>query len=347
VATAFTSYDRVFQPIILVRVDGEDADDLVFHMESLDVHDELKKAMEATIVFEAQDPEPGLRGSLIEDERLQPGANWEIRWGYLTDLSRTRRFLVTHFIPDFRLDGSLKVTLFLHSKGARLNRDTKSRNWGRVNTSDIARRIASRYGLAADIEISNDRRNRAYVQPTGTPDLVYLQKLAAKINFVSYVDGEILVYRRPRTDETPLIELVWYGGGPTEIMQSFRPEIKAVPRRKSKVNGPDDKNNKKKSSQSRTGGNADSALGKIVTFDATHRSFWESEGTGGNSSTPETDSRKRKRDADAKQKKLLERANKATITCLGTPRLHYDLACVFSSIGIVAFVIRFNVFKHH
>lgn len=337
------SYDRFFQPVVLLRVNGEDADDLVMRMGNFEVHEDEKRATKVKVTFEMFDPVDSsptdrynfTEESLIEDTRLWPGATWEIRWGYFSDMSDVLGVRVTHFKPNFKADGTAIVQVFLHDRQVRLNRDTRSTNYGRVQTSDIAARIAQRYGLDLNSEDSNDVRRRDYIQPANVGDITFLQTLAQRIGFVCFVEGNVLHYHRPDFESPPLLHLYWYGaeegGQGAQVLQTFEPEVKENRRRRTRAAGGDAEEDGAEDSEDGGGSNQ----GDTISFDfANLRVNRERTMPATTEETPEEDRQLRRRAAEAQQRRFLRGVNKANISCLGSPQLRRDKNICVLGVGV-------------
>lgn len=318
-------YDRLRQPVILLKVDGEDADDIVSDMLSITISESNRRLVEVTAVFPIIEPSADFEGSLIMDPRCQPDAIWNLRWGYFDDMAEDV-FRVMEFSPDFREDGSVVMSMKLSSRGATMARDTESYSWGNVQTSEIALEIANRYGLYPDIEDSDDRRtrDRAYVQPATVTDLQYLLSLAERINFVCYVENDVLHYHRPATDEAPVLELNWYYGENNAIVRSFKPKIRAPRARTTRA-----ANAHGESSESTDGGRDTSHGGYSIDLVEVR----SSRRTASQIMVPEEDRRNVTRRADARQRHLLERSNEGTITTVGQPRLRKNRNVLINGVG--------------
>lgn len=231
------AYDRLFQPVVLARVNGVDANDLVMLMGEIKIHEDDKRLTEVTTNFRAPSDTPGAWIDFLEDPRVNNGAEWTIRWGYFHDMSDPLALVVTKAEPDFTEGGDVKLALTLSSKGAHMTRDSQSKNWGAVDTSSIATQLAAAYGFQTDIEPSNDRRRQPYVQPVNVSDLEYLLRLATTLHWVCYVDGNTLHYHPPRTSVPPVMELVWMAGDENALLKSFKPVIKEARSRRSSRHG--------------------------------------------------------------------------------------------------------------
>ena len=330
-------YIRVFQPVVLMRIDGESADDLVSQMGEVRIKESTKHNTQVEVEFPIAsfgfEDSPGtlgqtpfdFRNTLLDDPRLQPGALWDLRWGYFDDISPTLSVIVTHFSPRYPQDGNVSITVYAQSKGVTVGKDTRAQNWGRVQSSEIANQIAQRYGLNPNTEDSNDARSRAFMQPAGVSDMEFLQRLARRIRFVCYVESGVLHFHRPDMESAPALELTYYTGDPNSILQAFYPEVKQIPRRRTKQQGSSDEDNS--SEEDSASDDTQNSLGTDIPFDATARHWWVEPGkelAAENQPTPEVDQKARQRVAQSRQRDLLERVNKAKAEAIGTPRLRRD-----------------------
>ncbi len=355
------SYDRMFQHVFLARVDGQDVNDLIRRAGDITISEDTKRATQVTIDFEDY-PDMRIAGapSLMDDPRLKTGKVWEIRWGYLQQMSSPIIVRVAYFEPDYKENGTRTLKLTMLSKGARqASLNTQARNWGRVNSSEIARSIASSYGLRAEVEDSDDRRASSYHQPSNKSDMEYLQELARENDWVCYVDGGTLHYHAPRTGETPVTELTWYAGGTNPVLLSFKPSVKE-PRatRNSRRGGQDENGQTEGNSPNAPTGSAQQTPWHGGSFRRVNvvnrnvsRTYTEGvpehdrvrDGSSAQSSpipnapgrqpdpsttsspTPERSHNRRRRGAVADQNSALERANEAKASCIGLPYLRRDL----------------------
>jgi len=344
-------YDRLYQPVVLGNSDRQDVNDLIMLASEFKLHEDDKRLTEVSMTMRVPDFGFAKNGfDFLADPRIQHGANWEFRFGYFRMLSEPVAVVVTTFEPDFSDSGELKLLLKFNSKGAHMTRDSQSRNWGTVATSDIASQLARTYGFETDIEASNDRRRQPYVQAVNVTDLEYLQRLAAAINWVCYVDGNKLHYHPPRTDAPPVFGFTWMGGDPNSILQSFKPTIKEPRARRSARHSEGDGTNGSTTSTSNEGGHEQAHMGSTVRHNVnvrnrTHGSTDQDRANAhrvqvitsaaqraadlvnslrnGNASngepSAEQDSHQRQRHAHADQRRTLETANEAKLNCIGVP----------------------------
>lgn len=328
------TYANMFQHLVLLRVDGSDADDLLQLAGRVEIQESTRRLDEVKIDFPIYDPGVDFRDTLLEDPRCQPGAEWDIRWGYIDDMA-SKQVRVTHFQPEFGEDGVPRMTLFLHSRGSVAARGARGYHWGNIATADIAWEIASRYGFDVDIEESSDRRSRGhgYTQPSNISDIQYLLSLAQRIHFVCYVDGNTLHYHRQRSDYAPVLELGWYAGQPSGILKSFNPTVKETRADSARAAGEPTPGTTATSASSTDGGTETSHGGHIINLYNLQVYAEEEEDEGATVATPESDPTNRRRHAEARRRQQLERVNEGTIACLGTPRIRRDTNVLLFGVG--------------
>jgi phage protein D len=116
------------------------------------------------------------------------------------------------------------ITLVAYDEGQDLIQ-TGAKNWGSVSSSEVARQIAVRHGLTADVVDSGDARRESRIQSANTTDYEMLSRLALRINYDFWVDNGVLHFRPINTDASPMHRFVYFvdGGG---ILKSFQPTVK-------------------------------------------------------------------------------------------------------------------------
>lgn len=348
------TYDETMQAKFLLRVNGEDASDISYRISSVKIKEGSRKGLVLDVSISGLNPEHiNFEDDLIDDRRLYKGAKWNVRWGYLQDLSGITQFIVNSMEPDFAESGALTIKVSLVGKDWYMGRESSACNWGRVNSSDIARQIATRHGFTSVIiEDSNDARaSRAYIQPANVSDFEYLQQLGRRIGFVCYIDSNTFVYRTEDWDSSPHLELAWYSGDPNSRLLSFKPEVKEAKNGSTRANGDS------KDGTQDTKDDAVDALGRRVTVDGhgnqnyvegnrravtvdrerptnTPQFARDEEGVCREVPTAEEEPPARRRIAAVKQTNALEGVNAATAKTLGTPKLRKDTNVLITGVGV-------------
>lgn len=174
-------------------------------------------------------------GSLASDERFAGRDHIiEARWGYLTNLSRLRRFIMRSVENPHMQDGKrlLKVTAW--SADWRGFLTSQPRNWGRRSRTEIAREIIISWGLVPDIPDNDDEKpDEDRIQGGKTSDRLFLGTLAKELGWLAHSSDGIRYYFGPDDHiRAPDFQAV-YGGvdytqvtGTPVIMKKFMPKVK-------------------------------------------------------------------------------------------------------------------------
>lgn len=210
-----------FAPVIYLSIADKDAPDLLAVLSSFQLKLASKKAGEATFQFRDDN------GLLLDDSRLFPNTAWRFRFGFPDDLSPMLSMVVRNFEPKFADKRTLSVTLF--DGTVTMAQNSSNKNWGTVATSTIARELAKKYNLKAEVEDTPDKPKKAVIQPGDMDDMQFLRDLAADIDFEVLTNGSILVLRRKPYDQDAAGVLT-YALDPSErsYVKSFSPKVKSL-----------------------------------------------------------------------------------------------------------------------
>lgn len=215
-------YNAYKTPIVMLRVDRLPATDLATRIVDFSYEDHLSKVDQAVITL----ADPGYE--LADDSRLTSDTQWDIRFGYVSQLSPVISLRLKYFEPTFAQDGVHYKKVTLHGRAADLLRFTQGRNWGRMTTADIASQIARRHGLSPVVDPSEDMTETPYVQPAVISDWEFLRTLADDIGFEFFVEAGKLFYRSRDTAYSQYPESALVYGAPGSRLLSFSPSIKAT-----------------------------------------------------------------------------------------------------------------------
>lgn len=228
----FVAPRRGSTPVIYLSVDGKPADDLVRRLLSFDYKKSTKKASETKITFQndvKQASGPGTWPYAVafgDDPRFHANTIWRFRFGYHGNMSPIHVGILRSLTPTYAAERNITITLFDHS--SKLGKSSSGKNWGRVESAVIARKIAAKYGLDAVVETSEDIPERAFIQPGDVSDLQYLRDLAADINYECFTHDSppTLVYRSTQYDTPAHFDVFYYGHGEGGFVKSFMPKLK-------------------------------------------------------------------------------------------------------------------------
>jgi len=218
---------RNFAPVLFISIEEngvfKDAKDLYGKITSFKVKESLTKATETHITFRNDDR------TLAEDPRFMGNTIWKFRFGYFNDLSPIMVGILRNVEPVYADKCTLSVTLFDYTLTA--SQMSSAKNWGKIKSSEIAKRIAKQHGMKASVDDSNDVPKKAWIQPIDLNDIQFLRDLAALNDFEVSVadDPPCLFYRKKNYDDVPQARLVYYDD-PSEwsYLKSFKPKVKSL-----------------------------------------------------------------------------------------------------------------------
>lgn len=210
-------------PVLMLSINGQPANDLLRITISFSHKRHLGKSAETKFVFRNDSR------TLLEDPRLLPNTPWQYRYGFFNDLSPVVLGLIREVAPVYEAKDTVTVTLY----DSLLTAATKSsaKNWGLVQSSDIATAIAQKYSFIPAVDPSNDIPKKCWIQPNNINDVRYLRDLAALIDFEVFVLGNppTLYYRKKQYSAAPVAVLT-VRDDPSEYsyVKSFRPKVKSL-----------------------------------------------------------------------------------------------------------------------
>ena len=228
------SYVRYRRPTVLFQVNGEPAPEITEARISFTYTDRIGKRNTASLSL--ADP---LR--FFRDGGLQPDDHYLVAWGYPGNFCRPRDLVLKEWTCNDD-DKFPKVNLTLQDTGkapkiagkdnssaTELHKNHESRYWGMMTSSDIAKLIASRHGLTAIVENSDDMDDVAQVQPMNTSDYGYLRRLAENIDWEFFIENGKLYYRAKPYNEPPRQEFYYLPQkGNDTLLISFTPKAKVT-----------------------------------------------------------------------------------------------------------------------
>lgn len=312
-----------FAPVLFLSIDDKDASDLLGKLREFTHKRSKVKAAETKFVFRNDNR------NLCDDPRLFPNVRWRFRYGYLNDLSPIHEALIREVAPEY--GDKLTVSITLYDESLSLSTTSSGRNWGNVQSSDVAKQIARLHKMTAVVDDSNDAPKHAWIQPSSVNDIQYLRDLAAMIDYEVYVQGSppTLYYKKKPYDESPLRVLTYFDD-PTEnsYVKSFKPKVKGLGPVKTGVSGADAKKGDASKANTASGDKDTPALasGKVSvdghSGDADVYNDEDAPGGGKSGVTkPAPDASNSVGLAHAARQQMLDKANEATSEHPLTPSL--------------------------
>lgn len=197
-----------------ITLAGEPASaDFMYHLEQVTVETSLHLPDVATLVLH----DPQLRW--IDDAGLAPGVALRVTAQVGSREAAIFDGEIVELEPEFGATQRLTIRAFdrLH----RLARGTRVRSFVNVGDDDLVRRIAGEAGLAAEIR-PVPTQIYPYVLQANETNLAFLQRRAAALGYLLYVEGSMLHYVAPTPQRRP-IELAW-----GDSLYEFRPRMTSI-----------------------------------------------------------------------------------------------------------------------
>ncbi len=197
-----------------IMLAGEPASgELMRHLEHVTVETSLHLPDLATLVLH----DPALEW--VDHASLAPGV--AVRVDVEAGASQATIFdgEIVELEPEFGATQRLTVRAFdrLH----RLARGTHARSFVNVGDDDLVRRIAGEAGLSAEIR-PVPPEIYPYVLQANETNLAFLQRRAAALGYLLYVEGSTLCYVAPESQRPP-IGLAW-----GDTLYEFRPRMSTI-----------------------------------------------------------------------------------------------------------------------
>jgi phage protein D len=212
-------YHDALAPRIMIEADDTFSSDILAYITKFEFESDATKSSQLKLTV----ANPQFRWT--EDPRLQVGIKFRVCWGYPTDMSEVFTTSIMKAKPTFPDGGTMPVIdLVAFDLRHGMTAGSEPKNWGSISSSEVAKRIANEYNFGTDVEESGDDRKKARIQPAGVNDFMFVQQLAAKLNFACYLDNDVLHFHSYRLNETPVLEFTYYNDSRGTIIE-FTPEV--------------------------------------------------------------------------------------------------------------------------
>lgn len=223
-------YQQVYAPQVFLKSLNQISGDIIANMIDFEFTEDPQKMNLVTLRI--ADP----NFIFTNDKRFQQGVGYEMRWGYLTDISTIERFVASRITFSFP-DANNMPVITLQASGFEklMNLSGNPHNYGPVASSDIATRIAERYSLKAVVEPSKDARKQNRIQSSDTTDFEFLSGLAKKLSWEFFIEENTLYFRpfsidNYRSNNLNSESLVFsYRDDETGTLLSFEPVVNKKP----------------------------------------------------------------------------------------------------------------------
>lgn len=144
--------------------------------------------------------------AITDHDLLNMAKHVSVQWGYLGG-ERSKEYRATvKKITGFKV---IKLLAY-DAEGTKLTGTGTPKVWTNLKYSDIARQIAEKHGLKADVEDSGIAKEQ--VNQSAQTDLAFLQGLGEEIGFECYIEGGVLHFHKRRYGAKPAVALHYYNG---------------------------------------------------------------------------------------------------------------------------------------
>lgn len=193
---------------------------LTNYIDSFDYEDCLNEDDMLTLKVVSKDFE------LLDNKQLKIGVNVFYKFGYLEGAtSQLRQARITDIEVSYA--ELIHITIKAYDLGQVMKRSKEQKIWKNITSSEIAKQIADKYGLKADIEKTDTIHNSL---PQGSKTdfelLKYLASIEKNGSFHFYIKGDTLFFTRKKMDKTPRRLFIYRDNSPTAQMISFKPALR-------------------------------------------------------------------------------------------------------------------------
>ncbi|MGK3995540.1 phage late control D family protein [Sorangium sp. So ce1024] len=206
-------------PRYRVRIDGRELHERGSDFLRVEVSDSISELSGFTLVLNNWDDGDGRRrpGFKYTDDfaAIAPGKRVEIEMGYedAPPMQLMLTGVITALDPSFPASGAPTITVRGLDRLHEMRNQPNSRSWS-VNDARIARDIARRYGMKAQVDTRLDNgaplpEPGGIVPQQNMDDLAFLVERARRINFEVYARGDTLHFVRSREGQPPVLRLEW------------------------------------------------------------------------------------------------------------------------------------------
>jgi len=266
----------------------------------------------------------------------------KFRFGYVGDVSDVKMGTFVKARPTFPSGGVPTLELIAFDLRRDLDKSAHPKNWGAIQSSQIARSIADRYNLDSIISDSKDARSQHRTQAANITDFQYLLKLAEPLSWDFFVEGRTLHFHPKDVGDRPVFDFTYFTDGGSNLLE-FSPTVDLNRPPSTAINGVDQKKAEAHSKESSEGHGTEpsSYLGRSVLFDdpAIGNRFItarvDDKGQPIGHSTPESSKSVITKHSGAYRGKVDMAALKASATVVGSPRLRARQNITINGVGRV------------
>lgn len=207
-------YANFYAPAFEILVEGKNLREMGLEITSVKVDQMLEGADYFTFEINNMfDLGQGLK------PLLPVGKKVSIRMGYGRQLEPVLTGVITSMTTQFQAAHSPRLVVTGFDLSYPMTKGMGSDSWDRVQHSDVAVRIAEKYGLKSKVDPTEVVYPKV-MKRSDKSDFEFLQKLAADNYFEFSVFGDTLYFRKPQYELEAVVELEWQ-----KQLLYFSPEI--------------------------------------------------------------------------------------------------------------------------
>lgn len=197
-------YDGFMAPTAKLKLNGEDAVNAGMAITSVRVSTSTSVDTDTAVVTigNAYDE---IDRKLEWYGKFKLGNTMEVELGYKDKLKTVFSGYVTAVHFQYPKEGTPTVALTGMDMSFKLMRGQKIRTWKEKKVSDVAKEIASEYGLTAEVDDTGTKL--PYLAKGYRSDFQFLQDLALTHNYEFFIVGKKLYFRKRFKTKTPIITL--------------------------------------------------------------------------------------------------------------------------------------------
>lgn len=212
-------YGHFYAPSFEVTVDNTNLQSAGIGIQSLSVDCALDAAYRFTFSFDSPYDVNKDELQWLESPLLRMGGRVEIKIGYGSTLKSMMIGEISSISPDFPSGGIPRIEVGGYDLSNRMMKGKRSSSWSGATDSEVAKKIASRYGFnTSGVEDTGVKKNK--IIQNMESDYDFLSKLAKSNGFEFFIRADNLYFRAPKNDGEESVAFKW-GQSPG----SFRPEL--------------------------------------------------------------------------------------------------------------------------
>lgn len=200
-----------FAPVYWIRLGGKRLpDDLAQRILSVSVDEEDGKLAKVDVVFMNSDL------ALLDTDALRNEQALSVQWGYVGDMAMASIDGTVRKVAGFK-----ERTVTAYGEAHAMAGKTRSKTWGHVRYSDVAKTIAGFWSLKP--VVTDTKVIHTQVAQTNESDYKLLARLAEEVGYEFFVSEQELHFHPKEYGAVPELALMYYNGQDGTLLE-FEPE---------------------------------------------------------------------------------------------------------------------------